>query len=45
MECAALSFAPENAAPAIQEIAGRILPHCDNDTLAAAVQVLEGLYP
>lgn len=45
MECAALSFAPENAAPAIQQIAGRILPHCDKDTLAAAVRVLEGIYP
>lgn len=44
MECARQSFAPENAVDAIKAIATRVLPDCDHGTLAAAVEVLEGLY-
>lgn len=44
MECASQCFAPENAVDAIKAIATKVLPDCDHATLAAAVEVLEGIY-
>ncbi len=45
MECARLSFAPENAVEPICRLAHKILPDNDRHALAAAVQQLEELYP
>ena len=44
LAAAHMSFAPENAVPEIRQAADRILPDCDHGALAAAVEILEGIY-
>jgi Cof subfamily protein (haloacid dehalogenase superfamily) len=44
LHAAAVSFAPQNAAPAVLETADVILPDCDNNTIQALIEYLEKRY-
>ena len=44
LAAAAEGFAPENCIPAVRESGATIVPHCENDAIAAIVEILDKRY-